>query len=258
MSGRRKWSETRDSRLKGDADRTRYAVGRERFRARLNAQLQTLAELRRARKLTQEQLAAAMHVSQAQVSRVENQADLYLSTLRSYIEALGGELQIRVAFPGGKWTEVAIGDITEAEYSSSTVVGIATGGLTATTGISVLAASMGGLILSSTTFLSQSLRETPGLSALPSVLGLRGASQSVLSANIATLWSDSAGVERFAGVREPDFSSPLNIIYFSGHGVANPTRHIEMHTKVDWVQSTELRVPKDADDFVTSATFKEG
>jgi hypothetical protein len=60
-----------------------------------------------------------MNVSQAQVSRIENQADLYLSTLRSYIEAMGGELQIRVAFPGADWAEIAVGDITDPSRSET-------------------------------------------------------------------------------------------------------------------------------------------
>jgi DNA-binding XRE family transcriptional regulator len=61
----------------------------------------TLSQLRNARRLTQVQLAAILGVSQAQVSRMENQADLYLSTLRSYVQAMGGELELRAVFPDG-------------------------------------------------------------------------------------------------------------------------------------------------------------
>lgn len=57
-----------------------------------------LAELRENRQITQQILAEAMRVTQANISRVEHQDDLYLSTLRAYIEALGGELQIRAVF----------------------------------------------------------------------------------------------------------------------------------------------------------------
>src|SRR5829696_8538160 len=109
MSGRRKWSETRQARLQTGEDRKRYEDAKKEFRQSVRGHARTLAELRRLRQLTQRQLAAIMRVSQAQVSRLENQADLYLSTLRSYLEAVGGELQIRVAFPGGEWTEVSIG-----------------------------------------------------------------------------------------------------------------------------------------------------
>lgn len=59
----------------------------------------TLAELRRARELTQTQLAAALDIKQGGVSRMEHQADLYVSTLRSYVEALGGRLEVTAVFP---------------------------------------------------------------------------------------------------------------------------------------------------------------
>lgn len=61
-------------------------------------QILMLAEVRAARNVTQEQLAEALEVTQPNVSRVEHQGDLYLSTLRSYIEALGGELELRAVF----------------------------------------------------------------------------------------------------------------------------------------------------------------
>lgn len=57
-----------------------------------------LHELRRAREFTQAQLARALGVSQSGVSRIENETDLYVSTLRSYVEALGGRLEIRAVF----------------------------------------------------------------------------------------------------------------------------------------------------------------
>jgi transcriptional regulator with XRE-family HTH domain len=75
----------------------------------------TLADVRRARKMTQEQLANALDVSQAQVSRVERQADLHLSTLRSYIEAMGGELVLVARFEGRKDAEIPIEPAPSAE-----------------------------------------------------------------------------------------------------------------------------------------------
>lgn len=60
-----------------------------------------LAELRQARKLTQQQLAEAMKIKQASVSKMESQADMYISTMRKYIEAMGGELEIIAKFPEG-------------------------------------------------------------------------------------------------------------------------------------------------------------
>lgn len=62
-----------------------------------------LAEVRRARRLTQEELAEALGVNQASVSKIERgherHADLYLSTLRRFIEAMGGELRLVAVFP---------------------------------------------------------------------------------------------------------------------------------------------------------------
>jgi len=51
--------------------------------------------------LTQAELAESLDVAQGSVSKVENQADMYLSTLRKYVHALGGELRLTVEFPDG-------------------------------------------------------------------------------------------------------------------------------------------------------------
>src|SRR4051812_20713410 len=59
----------------------------------------TLTDLRHARGVTQEELATAWEVSQENVSRVEREKDVYLSTLRTYIEALGGCLELTAVFP---------------------------------------------------------------------------------------------------------------------------------------------------------------
>lgn len=57
-----------------------------------------LSELRAARAVTQQELAEALDVSQPNVSRIEHQDDVFLSTLRSYVEALGGRLEVRAVF----------------------------------------------------------------------------------------------------------------------------------------------------------------
>jgi DNA-binding XRE family transcriptional regulator len=57
-----------------------------------------LAQLRQSRHLTQVQLAETLGISQGNVSRLEGRSDIYLSTLRSYIEALGGHLEITAVF----------------------------------------------------------------------------------------------------------------------------------------------------------------
>jgi DNA-binding XRE family transcriptional regulator len=60
-----------------------------------------LARLRDVRRKTQQQLAEELGISQATVSKIERQSDMYLSTLRSYIDALGGRLEISAIFPEG-------------------------------------------------------------------------------------------------------------------------------------------------------------
>jgi DNA-binding XRE family transcriptional regulator len=59
----------------------------------------SLADLRKAKQITQAALAQKMGVKQATVSQVESSADLYLSTLRKNVEALGGELTLVATFP---------------------------------------------------------------------------------------------------------------------------------------------------------------
>lgn len=58
-----------------------------------------LADLRDERGVTQNEVAARLDVSQANVSRIEHEEDVYLSTLRRYVTALGGELEINAVFP---------------------------------------------------------------------------------------------------------------------------------------------------------------
>lgn len=58
-----------------------------------------LQELRKARNVTQVEVAKAMSVEQAAVSKLERREDMYLSTLRDYVKALGGELKLVASFP---------------------------------------------------------------------------------------------------------------------------------------------------------------
>jgi DNA-binding XRE family transcriptional regulator len=60
-----------------------------------------LEHLRAARQLTQTSLATVLGVNQSAVSKLEKRTDMYLSTLRSYIEAMGGQLDIQAVFPEG-------------------------------------------------------------------------------------------------------------------------------------------------------------
>ncbi len=60
-----------------------------------------LHELRQARRLSQIRLAELLNVQQSAISRMERRTDMYLSTLRSYIQAMGGELVVMAEFPEG-------------------------------------------------------------------------------------------------------------------------------------------------------------
>lgn len=61
-----------------------------------------LAELRSRQGLTQAKVAETLGVTQANISRIEHEEDLYLSTLRSYLAALGAELEVTAVFPDEK------------------------------------------------------------------------------------------------------------------------------------------------------------
>jgi len=72
-------------------------------------------ELRRARQLSQEQLAEMLKIKQGSVSKLERRTDLYISTLRRYIEAMGGELTLQARFPEGAVTITQLGKIGRSE-----------------------------------------------------------------------------------------------------------------------------------------------
>src|SRR5271165_3835283 len=81
------------------------AAQRKRVEARaaeLVAEEMSLRELRRAHKLTQERVAETLGIGQDQVSRLEQRSDLLISTLRSYVEAMGGRLTLVAEFPKRK------------------------------------------------------------------------------------------------------------------------------------------------------------
>jgi transcriptional regulator with XRE-family HTH domain len=120
MTGHRSWSADRRARL-ADPQVAQAAVeARAELGRREEDYRRTLGQLRNARRLTQVQLAAILGVSQAQVSRVENQADLYLSTLRSYVQAMGGELELRAVFPDGQAAAITLAELLDpAEAATS-------------------------------------------------------------------------------------------------------------------------------------------
>jgi DNA-binding XRE family transcriptional regulator len=67
----------------------------------LIAEEMTMRDLRKARNITQVEMAKALGVKQEQVSRIEKRTDLHLSTLKRSIEAMGGELILTAKFPDG-------------------------------------------------------------------------------------------------------------------------------------------------------------
>jgi transcriptional regulator with XRE-family HTH domain len=73
----------------------------EGIRRKVAAKGMTLNQLRQARQLTQVNLAETLKINQGAVSMMEKRTDMYVSTLRNYIEAMGGELKITAEFPEG-------------------------------------------------------------------------------------------------------------------------------------------------------------
>jgi len=66
--------------------------------AQLIAEYMTLQDLRKARELTQERMAELLGIRQDSISKLEKRTDLLLSTLRGYLNAMGGELELVVKF----------------------------------------------------------------------------------------------------------------------------------------------------------------
>ena len=67
----------------------------------LIAEEKALRHMRKARNLTQKSMATLLNMDQAGVSKIEHRSDLLLSTLRNYVEAMGGSLRLVVEFPDG-------------------------------------------------------------------------------------------------------------------------------------------------------------
>ena len=93
MSGHRPWSEVRHQR---SPEREAEVAAEVRAVLRENALLQ----LRRRHQISQEELAAALGISQARVSSIERAGEPQIDTMRRYIEALGGELIVQAKIDG--------------------------------------------------------------------------------------------------------------------------------------------------------------
>jgi transcriptional regulator with XRE-family HTH domain len=101
-----------------------------RARARSDAKAQkmiaemALNELRQAMGITQERLAKALRINQAGVSKIESRSDIFVSTLRKAIEAMGGKLDIRAKFPAGEVRIRQFGGLARRQRSRSRRGGI--------------------------------------------------------------------------------------------------------------------------------------
>ena len=90
----KKWSEIRRKHAPEVEERIRGKV-------KAAAEVMALYQLRQARKRTQVDLAKALKINQGAVSTVEKRTDMYVSTLRNYVKAMGGNLKILAEFPEG-------------------------------------------------------------------------------------------------------------------------------------------------------------
>ena len=97
----------------------------------LKQEVEGLRELRQIAGKAQEEIATALNIKQPSVSKIEKQADMYLSTLRSYVEAVGGKLELTVKLPAHPALRLqSLGDVSApnvptrsvARWQKSTVV----------------------------------------------------------------------------------------------------------------------------------------
>jgi hypothetical protein len=84
--------------------------------AQLIAEEMTLRQLREACRLTQQKVAKSLRIGQEGVSKIERRSDLLLSTLREYVQAMGGELSLVVQFPDRE--PVLLSGVAQASQST--------------------------------------------------------------------------------------------------------------------------------------------
>lgn len=97
------------------------AVARARSDAKTQKMIAEMAlqELRQAMGITQERLAKTLRINQAGVSKIESRSDIFVSTLRKAIEAMGGELEIHAKFPAGEVRIKQFGGLARKRRSRS-------------------------------------------------------------------------------------------------------------------------------------------
>jgi DNA-binding XRE family transcriptional regulator len=79
----------------------------------LAAEEMSLRDLRKAQAITQADLAKTLGVKQSTISQTENSVDLYLSTLRKHVEAMGGELKLWAVFPDRQPVLLSVDDVKD-------------------------------------------------------------------------------------------------------------------------------------------------
>ena len=94
MTGRNSFKRLADA--MSEPQKANVAAKKDTLRAEMS-----LAELRSARNLTQETIGSILEVGQPSVAKLERRTDMYLGTLRRYIQATGGELEIVAHYPDG-------------------------------------------------------------------------------------------------------------------------------------------------------------
>lgn len=99
MSARKSFSRLRDELRSRPSYREMLQREHDARHRRLVDAVGMLSALREARGATQRQIAVAADSTQANVPQIEHTQDIYLSTLRRYVEALGGRLEIAAVFP---------------------------------------------------------------------------------------------------------------------------------------------------------------
>ncbi len=113
MSGHRPFTDL----TKGFSEERRQRINA--IKAELKAEM-PLHQLRQALKITQKDLAEQLQVKQPAVAKLEQRTDMYVSSLRGFIEAAGGKLRIVAEFPEG---EVAITNFSKVGTSEGSGTG---------------------------------------------------------------------------------------------------------------------------------------
>jgi transcriptional regulator with XRE-family HTH domain len=94
---------------------------RDRIDARyrsLKGEVESLQALRKAAGKAQTEIASSLRISQPSVSKIEKQTDMYLSTLRNFVEAVGGDLELTVRFPNQDPVQLhGLGEVLENKQS---------------------------------------------------------------------------------------------------------------------------------------------